>query len=206
MTYIANDVSFDHLKVLVARIKAQYPDQSALLLQRLLLLPARVPHELPDFENVFDALLLDKVFHFFDPDEIELFIAWAKKALKPHGRLYILTLSPYTKFYNARLLADYMSKRNPENLYPGYSEDVYKYIDQQKLKNNPHYKIPPMATFFSRSDLEYLFLQKGFRIEESYSVTLPGPAHETWERVEDDQGDLVALIAENKKGLQCLID
>lgn len=196
VTYIANDLSFDHLKVLVARLKQESPDQSALLMERLFLLPGRAPNELPDFENMFDAILMDKVFHFFAPQDIEFFMSWAKKVLKPHGKIYILTLSPHIKFFNSRLLADYKDKRSCESLYPGYITNVYDYMDQEALKINPHYQIPPLTTFFTRPDLEKLFSLNSFKILDSYCVALPKPDHESWKIVEDEKGDLIALIAQ----------
>ena len=183
------------MKILVSRIKAEYGDQAPVLLRRLTLLHAKVPQELPALENTFDAILLDKVFHFFNPHESESFIAWAHKALKPQGRLYILTLSPFIKFFNHKLASDYAAKRLEGGLYPGYFENMGEYIEEQNFKNNPGYKIPRSNLFFSRQDLKTLFLQRGFAIQESYSVSLPRPGHEKWETVADEEGDLIALRA-----------
>lgn len=194
-SYVANDLDLEHLKILVARIKDHCGNQAPLMLQRLSLLQAKAPRELPLVEDTFDAILLDKVLHFMTPSDIEYFIAWSKKALKAHGKLYILTISPFIKSFKDRLLPDYMAKRLQGNVYPGYVENIHDYINPQDLANHPQYKIPQMLTFFCRQDLENVFLQKGFNIQESYSVTLPTTSQGQWEIVDDNQGDLVALIA-----------
>jgi ubiquinone/menaquinone biosynthesis C-methylase UbiE len=192
--YVANDLSLDHLKILVARIQQSYPEQADELLQHLVLVHAKAPHELPVCENSYDALLLDKVFHFMNPTDIEAFIVWAYTALKPQGKIYILTISPYIASLQATIAPLYHAQQAAGNLFPGYITNIHAHM-QEILDKNPSYIIPEELTFFTREDLEQLFLRKNFRIERSYSLRLPSPSQEQWEVVPDVHGDLVALIA-----------
>ena len=128
-----------------------------------------------------------------NPTEIEIFICWAREALKPGGKLYILTISPYVPTFKEHILSDYLVRQSCHNRYPGYIPDILSYCNKQ---NNPDLKNAPLypLTFFCRKELEHLFLYHGFTIEQSYTITLPHTENGTWRIVDEEDGGLTALI------------
>lgn len=197
-SYIANDMSLDHLKLLVQGIVNQAGNEADFLLKRLLLLHAQAPKELPKIYNYFDAILLDKVFHFMNPEEIEQLFDWLNIALKPHGRVYILTISPYAATFKDELLPIYHLRKETGDLYPGYVENIFDYFKSDKLPDYPDYQLSYALTFFCKTELEELFVSRGFSIRESYCVTLPNTKDGSWQIVDETESGLVALIAQKE--------
>ncbi len=195
--YVANDLSQEHLEILENRIKQTFGNEAENKLKHLKLLQAKAPAELPDENNVYDAILIDKVLHFMSPEEIKECIGWVKKALKDGGKVYVTTASPYSKTYH-KILPKYLKEKSQGNLFPGYVKNIMDKIDHKVMQNYPKYKVPNEMILFSRTDLVELFEREGMRIIKSYSFQIPNEKEKLWKEVPDDESNLVGIIAEKQ--------
>lgn len=195
-TYTANDMAQEHLKILVHKMVKEFHSHAQDKLQRLKLLLAQAPKQLPIANQLYDAVLVDKVLHFMSPKEIEQFIQWLKKAVKKNGKIYILTISPYNPVFSDKVLPFYLSNQVKDELYPGYILDSQPTIDSDKLHNYPNFHIPKQMIFFDIKALQHLFESHGFTVNKTFSLKVPeedGP----WQEVTPDMSGLVGIIAVN---------
>lgn len=179
--YIASDLSRDHLGVLVKRIRNEFPEQADDMLRRLKLLQAKAPYDLPDYENEFDAIMMHAVFHFLNPEEVEVLMAWVKKALKNNGKLYIVTATPFTRVFRDAFLPIYEENSRNGVAYPGYVADTTKIIDYDHVsKSHPNYQVPKQMLLISLPDLIKLFEKNGFEICHTTATRWPDALDSSW--------------------------
>lgn len=194
-SYTANDISKEHLTLLVSRIKNTFRNRADEKLKYLKLLLAKAPQGLPTNE-LYDAVLMDKVLHFFEPEEIEYFIMWAKKAIKKNGKLYILTVSPHNKVFRDKVLSVYLERSFKGGRYPGFIKNVQECINRGQIENHPNFYLPKNMVFFSKSDLKSLFEGHGFKIIQTFSLVVP-EEDGAWRYVPDNKSGVVGIIAMN---------
>lgn len=139
------------------------------------------------------------MLHFFTPNEIDEVLLWAHEALKPNGHIYILTISPYIKSYQEKILPLYMLNREKNVLFPGYISDAEPYLNET-TKNDPNYCVPKNLLFFALEDLCRLFESHGFVVEKTYSVSLPSNENLKWTVVPSNQSSLVGLKVRKATG------
>lgn len=117
---ICNDLDERHLKVLAVAV----PEELA---AQFVFLPGDYCAEctlrdLNGAENV-DAILIARVLHFFSPEQFRRALEISFRLLKPRGRIYIVTASPYLKslgnFYRY-----FERRRSLGSLWPGYLDGV----------------------------------------------------------------------------------
>lgn len=189
--YTANDLSLEHLKILVHRVKDSL-DEAAL--KRLRILPGRAPAELPKAEAQYDAILADKVIHFLPPNEINEFMRWVKAALKVGGKLYITMASPYSKLYNEHMVAKYLEQLNAGYEFPGHIKNMMDYAVVES-KNYPKFKVPDEMVLFARQDLLKLLERYNMKPLYSASFKIPMEGQQVWELCADEESNVVGLIA-----------
>lgn len=192
--YTVNDISEEHLRILISRIHQAFEGEAHHKFQKMKFLCAKAPQELPNIQGKYDAILIDKVLHFMKPHEIIQFISWTKRALKEGGKIYVTTSSPYSKAYN-KLLPNCIKKRAQGDLFPGHFQNVMQNLDPKSMKRNPKYKIPNEIVLFSRTDLIELFEREGMAVLESYSLKIPSESKNSWEEVPDEESSVVGIIA-----------
>jgi SAM-dependent methyltransferase len=193
-SYTANDIVEEHLNILVKRIKQVFGKVADAKLKHLKLLIAKAPQDLPDVKDKYDAILIDKVMHFMNPDEIIKFISWSKKALKNGGKIYVSTGSPYLKTYR-KAFPGYLERLAQGDLFPGYFKGFVPEVDPSKVQYFAKYKMPEDVVFFARQDLIDLFEREGMKVEKSYSFRTPVEDEKTWQEVPDEESETVGVIA-----------
>lgn len=191
--YTANDLSLEHLKIMCKELENAFGSKTAEYLKHLKFLPGRVPEVLEAKENYYEGILLDKVLHFLSPQESELFFAWAHKALKIHGKLYIFTISPFCKGFKVDTL--YKKQKEETIFYPGYIKNLHAHLSVSNL-NHPNYSVPDSMLFFMRDDLKALLESKNFTIQTILTTRLPNEQAPSWVEVEEDKCDLVGMVAQ----------
>ncbi len=119
---IACDLEAKHLEIL----KEEVPEQNRALLT---VMTGHFPDELRFPENTFDGINLSMVLHFFPPHKIEGVFHELFFSLKPGGRLFLTTSSPYQGAL-APFIPVYEKKRLTEE-WPGYIPNIAEYVPQR---------------------------------------------------------------------------
>lgn len=195
-SYTANDISEEHLKILVSRIKQALGDEAGEKIKNLRLLRAKAPNELPEVHQYYDAILADKVMQYMSPDEIIRFIQWSKSALKKGGKIYVITASPYFMSYR-QLFPEYLARIALGKKFPGYFKNINQTIDHSTMKIYPNYQIPNEVVLFSRAELVKLFQEQGMEVIQSHSYKIPDLNENAWQPVDDRDATVSSLIAVN---------
>jgi SAM-dependent methyltransferase len=194
LSYTANDMSREHLAILIARVKEAFGDKAAEKIKSLQILLAKAPDELPKVHEKYDAIIADRVIHFMPPEAILRFIKWSKDALKTGGKMYIATASPYSKPYT-KLFPEYLKRLEQHDLFPGHFTTIMQDINPDVMKENyPKYKLPNEMVLFSRKDLIALFEREGMRVLKSYSMRIPTEKETSWGIVPDEESNVVGVV------------
>lgn len=165
--YTANDMEIAHLKILANRIGVLRSDY----LNYIKLAPGSFPDEVGYLPGGYDAILIARVLHFMTPDEALKCLEHAYAMLKPGGKIYAVTLSPYVKCFE-RFIPEFEDRvaKNIEN--PGYVENLEDWADD-KIKSNPGMKDPKKPFLFSNvASASKLFERVGFVVEECIEFPL----------------------------------
>jgi SAM-dependent methyltransferase len=92
----------------------------------LTLMPGHFPNNLTFPENVFDGINLSMVLHFYRPPEIGKVFKEIFFSLKPGGRLFLTTSSPYQRVLSP-FVPIYETQRLVEE-WPGYISNIADYV------------------------------------------------------------------------------
>lgn len=182
--YYLNDCDERHLKSFAKKLS---DNKKTHLFQALHLISGRCPEEVVIKENSFDAILVNKVLHFFTPETIDAFVHWLNSGLKPGGRVFILTISPFYKGHE-ELLKDYEEKKREGVRFPGYCsryrepKSAQKYIPEAR---------PDTLLFMELDTLKHLFQQHGFHIEEEFELAIIDSENSKWNLGKD----MVGIVA-----------
>lgn len=117
---IANDLELNHLEDLHSRI----PKSD---LNRISYAVGHIPGEVTFSQNSLGAVLASGVLHYLSPPEFSLAIANIASWLKPGGKFFLATPSPYTNFYH-KFLPTFQKSRELKQQSPGYIEDASKIL------------------------------------------------------------------------------
>jgi SAM-dependent methyltransferase len=140
----------------------------------------------------YDAILIARVMHFFTPEQMEYTIAKLSKALKPHGLIYVVAITPYVKRYQS-FIPEYEKRLTNNETYPGYVNSLYDWLNIEvtsKAQQAAISKGPFM--FLDDRVLTKEFTKAGFKIIECKMESLGYPS-ESWAL---DGRENVVLIAE----------
>jgi 2-polyprenyl-3-methyl-5-hydroxy-6-metoxy-1,4-benzoquinol methylase len=192
-SYTANDMSEEHLKILVARIKECFGQESDSKLKQLTLWQGKAPQDLPKAVEHYDAIMIDKVLHFMKPGEIKQFIGWAKTSLKPGGKLYVTTASPFSKTFEP-IRSQYLEKCAQGDLFPGHFQDAMKHVNPEMIKQYPKFKLPDEIILLSRKELVSLFQREEMEVLASYSLAMPQAFQKPWQMVSDEESSIGGVI------------
>jgi SAM-dependent methyltransferase len=192
--YVANDISHDHLQILLHNVGKS---TDTCVHQNLILLNAEAPSELPAPDQKYDAILANLVIHFMTPQEIQQFILWAKSSLKNGGKMYVATASPYSKLYS-KLLPEYKNRLAKGEDFSGHFSNIMSNNNSDSLSNYKQFKAPNEMVLFSRVDLIRLFQQHGMTITQSFSLKIPTDEQPEWVPCHDEESNVVGIIAVNE--------
>lgn len=161
--YYLNDCEEKHLKVFLNRMQQRGKQH---LLRSLEMVLGRCPEEVHLEEKSYDALLVNKVLHFFTPETIDVFVEWMRKALKKGGKAYIFLASPFLPG-DAPLLAEYEAAKGRGERFPGYfpnygSSDASQWIEAEAR--------PTSVLYMEIDTLTELFQDHGFHVDETFEV------------------------------------
>ncbi|WP_161780943.1 class I SAM-dependent methyltransferase [Criblamydia sequanensis] len=182
--YYLNDCEERHLKSFARKL---YKEGKTHLFPALHLIPGRCPDEVSMPSNSFDAILVNKVLHFFSPQTIDAFVEWLNDLLKPGGKVFVLTISPFYKGHE-ELLKDYQKQKEEGARFPGYCS---RYETSHSGEQYPSEARPASLLFMEIDTLKDLFVQHGFQIEEEFKLAIINSDNSEWRA----GNDMVGIIA-----------
>ncbi len=150
----ANDLDPNHLREL--RNNATIEQSPYLTLK-----PGRFPSNLDFPSHTFTAILSSNMFHYLTGDEIEEGILNMYSWLKPGGKAFVITASPYA-FLWQEFIPLFEERHRQGMKWPGYTADL------SIFKNNKRFpQIPKFIHFLNIDILSRAFSKLGFIIEKS---------------------------------------
>lgn len=179
--YYLNDREEKHLKIFVRQLKE---DKKEHWYSSLKLIVGRCPDDVKLKDNCFDAILVNKVLHFFTPDNIDSFVGWIRKGLKIGGFVYIFTISPFYKKHE-EILIGYEEKKKKEIRFPGWCHSCEE-MDIGKVYD-PHVR-PISLLYMEMSTLKNLFQEHGFQIVEEFDLAIINEENPEWRPGKDMAG------------------
>lgn len=182
--YYLNDCEERHLKSFARKLNEEGKIH---LFPALHLILGRCPEEVILPPSSFDAILVNKVLHFFSPQTIDAFVEWLHDKMKSGGRVFVLTISPFYKGHE-ELLKDYQKQKKEGVRFPGYCP-IYE--ESHPGQQYPSEACPTSLLFMEIETLKDLFVQHGFQIEEEFKLAIINSDNSEWRA----GNDMVGIIA-----------
>ncbi|AYK07546.1 non-ribosomal peptide synthetase [Brevibacillus laterosporus] len=124
----AVDLERKHLDILEQRIDEQFRD-------RLTLKQGKLPNI--DFEDgQFSAIHASRVIHFLSPEEVKITLQKMYRWLKPGGKVFLSTDSPYFGYWQSKA-PDYERRKREGDAWPGFIENVADHFDPVDVQGGP---------------------------------------------------------------------
>ncbi|OJX03039.1 MAG: hypothetical protein BGO76_00565 [Caedibacter sp. 38-128] len=155
---IANDIESRHLEILKKRVPTS-------CLGRLELKVGKVPGEVNFAENSLGAVLASGVLHFVSGEELIEALNQIYKWLKPGGKFFLATSTPYTKIFQ-NFLPYYIARKKSGHPWPGFIENTADYIPSIADM------IPKSINLLDKDIVETLVTKVGFKIERISSFSI----------------------------------
>lgn len=171
--YYLNDYEEKHLKIFLSQLKEQKKEH---ILSSLELILGRCPDDVKLRDNSLDGILVNKVLHFFTPNNIDVFIEWIRKGLKLGGFVYILTLSPFYKGHE-EIMTGYAERKKEGIRFPGWCPSCEK-MDIRKVFD-PSVR-PASLLYMEMSTLKELFQSHGFQVVEEFDLATINEKNPEW--------------------------
>ncbi len=118
------------------------------------------PEEVNLKKNAFDGILLSRVLLFLNPPLLDLALNKVFSFLKPGGKAFIMSISPFTAGWE--VIRDvYIEQKQQGQKWPGYITNIWDLLP--KTKNT----LPNAIQFLDEEHLQKGLKEAGFIIEES---------------------------------------
>ena len=158
---IANDMDPRHLDVLHKNIPKEYKSKISFA-------AGFIPGEVGFKDNSLGAVSASGVLHYLPPSDFNIAIKNISSWLKPRGKFFFSTPSPYTNLYK-NFLPTFQERTRLDKNYPGYIKDISKFLPQ--FLN----KIPQSIHLMDKKYISENLQNNGFKIEEIYffDINLP---------------------------------
>jgi SAM-dependent methyltransferase len=119
----SNDIEEKHLKILYNRcdVKAR---------KNLFLCKGSFPEEIDFADETFAAILISRVLHFFDGEKIRKSLKKCKQWLKPKGKMFLISDTPYMKNWD-RFLPIYKQRKAKRKEWPGFLANSKTYATKR---------------------------------------------------------------------------
>jgi SAM-dependent methyltransferase len=157
---IANDIAAEHLFQIGAIAEKEG------LRNKLELLSAALP-KLPPLQHL-DAIHASNVLHFLTGEEMQEAARWMANALKPHGRIFLQTISPFAGHFR-RFRSEYNSRSAAGLSWPGEMWAAKDYVESSLHEMTPHF-MHALEAATARA----LFENAGFEVEYCDYYRRPG--------------------------------
>ncbi|CAL7961046.1 Methyltransf_12 domain-containing protein [Alphaproteobacteria bacterium] len=202
VVYHVNDMDERHVLIAARRVHDAIVAGkiSAIAADNVSFLVGDFPEHIDLKNNFYDAVLIARVLHFFDPEKLKASIRKIFDVLKDEGRVYIIAVTPYIKRFES-FIPEYEKRLSDGDAYPGYVSSLLPYINpdvtSEQVKGNMH---QDSFMFLDDVVLRRLLIEAGFKVLESGMI----PLDYCSEAYELDGRENVILIAEKSKKQQSL--
>lgn len=149
---IANDIDIRHLNILEQNAPEPF-------LKRLELRVGKIPGEVSFPENSLGAVLASGVLHFLPGDEMVDAINQIYRWLKPGGKFFFASSTPYANLYK-KFMPLYLQRKKSGQRWPGMIENTSLYAP------NIAHEIPEFVNLLDLDIIEPILLNSGFTIEK----------------------------------------
>ena len=190
--YTVNDLDERHLKLLAVNLEKINPE----LLKNIRLVSGSFPKDFTKDNRKYDAILIARVLHFMNPNEVHEALDLAYKMLKPGGKVYAVMLSPYVEGYKS-FIPEFEKRVRQEQDSPGYVENLLDYADRKIIPENALKNTEQQFFFFDKRTARKLFEDSGFIVEKSIDMPLAYPS-KIWAL---DGRENVGIIAYKPQGI-----
>lgn len=183
--YLMNDLDNRHIEIFKERTKLENINQKLLKI---------VVGDFPDAIQLtpfFDAILISRVLHFFNPAKWLRALDKLFYLLRPSGKIFVAVISPYVNPFISSLKA-YDQKRKSGDLFPGYIKNIFQELNVPKTDEFlQHF---PQLNLMCKDILAYHFKNAGFEVLEliEYAFTYNSPI---WKY---DGREMLGLVATKK--------
>ena len=148
---IANDIEHRHLEILLNRI----PNH---LRHRVQTMQGSFPN-LEIEPSSIGAILVSRLFHFFDGPTIERSAKEMLRWLAPAGKVFVVSETAYLKPFK-EFIPIYEERKANGDLWPGWMEDLQSYTPQTRKAD-----VPQSMNLLDCEILTRVFQEAGFLIE-----------------------------------------
>jgi len=166
--YHLNDLEERHLSIAAFRLQEKIEQRKICMngLGNVQFIYGDITQTSWKVKEPYDAILMARVIHFLNPEEIQRALTNLYASLKSGGRIYIVALTPYVKPYQS-FIPEYEKRLKAGDKYPGYVKDLRKYVNKDVTTTNQIKSISE-GSFMFLDDvvLSRLFKKAGFRVLE----------------------------------------
>lgn len=128
----------------------------------------RIPGGAAFPDGSFDAIHASSVFHFLTPPELADTVRAMGRWLRPGGRAFVQTASPYVGGFGNFYL-DYEARKKAGEPWPGFMENLAHYASEETAT-----AIPAAMNMMTAGELAAVFRNEGFIIERAYQYRRAG--------------------------------
>ncbi|MGI4775974.1 MAG: class I SAM-dependent methyltransferase [Janthinobacterium lividum] len=150
---IANDISTEHLEILLENASDKYLD-------KLFLYPGKFSDEIDFSENSLGAIYTARMIHFLSGDEVIKGLKKIHNWLKRDGKLYFISVTPHHLAFRERFLPIYNDRVIRGEEWPGRIENHWEIAPQHEEF------VPNFIQTFDIPQLEQLLPKFGLEIEK----------------------------------------
>lgn len=150
----AVDMEAKHLDILRQRVKDE--EQSS----RLTTVVGALPDKLTLPQETFEAILVSRVLHFLEPNEVQEAVKQLASWLKRGGRLYLVVETPYIRMLQP-FIRTYEARRSAGAKWPGIIADFRRYLNPAERCH-----APPRLNVMDPEVLHRICYEAGLDIEE----------------------------------------
>lgn len=190
-TYHINDLDKRHLLIAANYLKNQEISEKILKNKTSFIVGDSAEMH---YENEYDAILVARVLHFMNPDELNKTVNNLYNALKPGGRVYVIAITPYVKRYR-NFIEEYEKRVARKEEYPGFVRSLNDWLNEDAISINQKKQISSKPfMFLDDKVLSRLFDERGFSVIECKTQGLKYKS-DSWSL---DGRENVILIAEKQ--------
>jgi SAM-dependent methyltransferase len=189
--YHLNDIDERHLFIAAEYISSKNLPENHL--KNLTLEQFDISNATP--REKYDAILVARVLHFLNPEQLDKSVKFLAKSLNPQGRVYIVGITPYVKKYQ-KFIPEYEKRLKYNAPNPGYVLSLKDWVGDDIACDPKQMNVisSDPFMFLDENVLTHLFEKNGFKILKCATADL-GYHSDMWCL---DGRENVILIAEKE--------